>query len=239
MKHCYAIIPAAGSGSRLGAGIPKQYLCAMGRPLIWHALDVFCRHPDIARVWVVLAPDDAFWPGWQDLWQAFGARLDVLFCGGASRAESVRNALEAIDDVVLPEDWVLVHDAARPCLSHAQLNRLLETLATDAVGGLLAAPLADTLKREGRAIDGVRVSETLPRAGLWQAQTPQMFRHGLLRAALAAHGEVTDEAGAMESAGFAPCLVESDASNLKVTYPADLALARWILRGRADEGQGS
>jgi 2-C-methyl-D-erythritol 4-phosphate cytidylyltransferase len=239
MAHCYAIIPAAGSGSRLGAAIPKQYLEIMGRPLIWHVLDVFCHHPKIVRVWVALSPDDEFWPEWQALWQAFDERLEILFCGGASRAESVRNALAAIGGALLPDDWVLVHDAARPCLSRALLDRLMATLAEDAVGGLLAVPLADTLKRGDVSGAAVHVRETLPRAGLWQAQTPQMFRYGLLRSALAAHGEVTDEAGAVEAAGFAPRLIESDMSNLKVTYPADLALAEWILRGSAhgDEGQ--
>jgi 2-C-methyl-D-erythritol 4-phosphate cytidylyltransferase len=235
MAQCYAIIPAAGSGSRLGAEIPKQYLNIMGKPLLWHVLDVFCRAPQIARVWVVLSPDDAFWLEWQSLWQAFGERLKILFCGGASRAESVRNALSAVGGTVLPDDWVLVHDAARPCLAPATLERLVATLADDAVGGLLAAPLADTLKRGNVSQGAMHVLETLPRAGLWQAQTPQMFRYGLLHAALTAHSGVTDEAGAMEAAGFAPRLVESDMSNLKVTYPADLALAEWILRGREHE----
>jgi 2-C-methyl-D-erythritol 4-phosphate cytidylyltransferase len=204
----------------------------MGRPLIWYALNVLCRHPQIVRVWVVLSPGDEFWSEWQTLWQALGDRLKILHCGGASRAESVRNALAAVSETLLPDDWALVHDAARPCLSSAMLDRLLATLARDAVGGLLAAPLADTLKRGDGASGEAHVRETLPRAGLWQAQTPQMFRYGVLRAALTAHSEVTDEAGAMEAAGFAPRLVESDMSNLKVTYPADLALAEWILRGR-------
>ncbi|MDR1888116.1 MAG: 2-C-methyl-D-erythritol 4-phosphate cytidylyltransferase [Zoogloeaceae bacterium] len=234
MAQCYAIIPAAGSGSRLGAELPKQYLNIMGRPLLWHVLNVFCHCPEIVRVWVALSPGDAYWSEWQTLWQTFGDRLGVLFCGGASRAKSVRNALAAVGDTVLPDDWVLVHDAARPCLSPAMLDHLVTTLAEDAVGGLLAAPLADTLKRGEAVRDGagVQVRETLPRAGLWLAQTPQMFRYGLLRAALTTHDAVTDEAGAMEAAGFAPRLVDSDISNLKVTYPTDLALAEWILRGR-------
>ncbi|GHT94514.1 2-C-methyl-D-erythritol 4-phosphate cytidylyltransferase [Betaproteobacteria bacterium] len=237
MAQCYAIIPAAGSGSRLGDKIPKQYLNIMGKPLLWHVLNVFCRAPQIARVWVVLSPDDAFWSACQTLCQAFGDRLEVLRCGGASRAESVGNALAAVGDTILADDWALVHDAARPCLAPATLARLVATLANDAVGGLLATPLADTLKR-GEASNGkVQVQKTLPRAGLWQAQTPQMFRYGLLKAALTAHSDVTDEAGAMEAAGFSPRLVESDVSNLKVTYPADLALAEWILRGREESRQ--
>ena len=231
MAQCYAIIPAAGSGFRLGAEIPKQYLNIMGKPLLWHVLNVFCRAPQIARVWVALSPNDEWWSEWQTLWDAFGDRLEVLHCGGSSRAESVRNALAAVGDTVHTDDWALVHDAARPCLAPATLARLVATLADDAVGGLLAAPLADTLKRGDATSGAAHVLETLPRAGLWQAQTPQMFRYGLLRAALTAHSEVTDEAGAMEAAGFSPRLVESDVSNLKVTYPADLQLAEWILRG--------
>ncbi|MDR2637122.1 MAG: 2-C-methyl-D-erythritol 4-phosphate cytidylyltransferase [Zoogloeaceae bacterium] len=235
----YAIVPAAGSGARLGAEMPKQYLSIMGRPLIWYSLAMLCRHPAIARVWVVLAPDDEFWgmPQWRDLWLDLGARLEVVFCGGRTRSASVRNALDAAATAVAPEDWVLVHDAARPCLSRARLDHLLETLRQDPVGGLLAAPLADTLKQDdgspGRAAPPA-VARTLPRDGLWQAQTPQMFRYAMLREALEKFPEVTDEAGAMEAAGHAPRLVASDIGNLKVTYPDDLALAEWILRGRRE-----
>jgi 2-C-methyl-D-erythritol 4-phosphate cytidylyltransferase len=232
MAHHYAIVPAAGSGARFGAGTPKQYLPLLGRPLIWYSLAVLCRTPGIARVWVVLAPDDVHWarPEWCDLWRALGPKLEVLVCGGATRAASVANALAVAATAVAPDDWVLVHDAARPCLAPALLDRLLAELADDAVGGLLAVPLADTVKR---ADTGRRVVETPPRDGLWLAQTPQMFRYGMLRAALAVHDAVTDEAGAIEAAGFRPRLVPGETSNLKVTYPADLGLAEWILRSRA------
>lgn len=227
MARNYAIVPAAGSGSRFGAETPKQYLPLLGRPLIWHTLAVLCSHPGIDRVWVVISPDDLYWQS-QD-WLDLGPKLEVVACGGSSRAESVSNGLAAAATAIASEDWVLVHDAARPCLSHIMLDRLLADLADDPVGGLLAVPVADTLKRA----DGEqRVAETLSREGLWQAQTPQMFRYGLLQAALAACLAVTDEAGAMEAAGHQPRLVKSEATNLKVTYPADLGLAEWILRGR-------
>ncbi|MDR1646609.1 MAG: 2-C-methyl-D-erythritol 4-phosphate cytidylyltransferase [Zoogloeaceae bacterium] len=230
--RCHALVPAAGGGTRFGGKTPKQYLSLLGRPLIWHALAVLCAHPRIDRVWVIIAPDDVYWqtPEWRDLWLSLGPGLEVIACGGESRAASVANGIAAAATAVAPEDWVLVHDAARPCLSAAMLDRLLDTLIDDPVGGLLAVPLADTLKRANA--DG-RVAETLPRAGLWQAQTPQMFRYGLLEKALAAHPDVTDEAGAMEAAGFAPCLVENSATNLKVTFPADLTQATWILHGRS------
>jgi 2-C-methyl-D-erythritol 4-phosphate cytidylyltransferase len=230
----YVIIPAAGSGSRVGGARPKQYLPLLGQPLLAHTLAIFCRHPKIARVWLTLAATDEYGrqPEQQRIWRTFAPRLEILHCGGATRAQSVRNTLDTLEGVALPEDWILVHDAARPCLSRVLLDRLLDALSDDPVGGLLAVPLADTLKRDKLEANTPRVDATLARQGLWQAQTPQMFRYGLLRAALAAHEDVTDEAGALEAAGFAPRLIESDISNLKVTRPADFALAEWILRGQ-------
>jgi 2-C-methyl-D-erythritol 4-phosphate cytidylyltransferase len=219
---------------------PKQYLPLLGRPLLAHTLAVFCRHPKVARVWLTLAEADEFWrqPEQRRLWLDFAPRLEILRCGGATRAQSVRNTLAALQGKVPPEDWILVHDAARPCLSRVLLDRLLDALSDDPVGGLLAVPLADTLKRGETDGAQTRVKQTLARQGLWQAQTPQMFRYGTLCAALAAHTEVTDEAGAMEAAGFAPRLIESDISNLKVTRPADFALAEWILKGQgAKDGE--
>lgn len=232
MARYYAIVPAAGSGSRFGASTPKQYLPLLGRPLIWHTLAALCSYPAIDRVWVVISPEDEFWPlhDWLDL----GPKLEMVACGGETRAESVRNGLEAAITAVAPEDWVLVHDAARPCLSHAMLDALVTGLADDPVGGLLAVPVADTLKR---ATHDLRVAETLPRDGLWQAQTPQMFRYALLQKALEEFPGVTDEAGAVEAAGFHPRLVKSGANNLKVTYPSDLRLAEWILRAGELKGE--
>ncbi|MFV0371949.1 MAG: 2-C-methyl-D-erythritol 4-phosphate cytidylyltransferase [Azonexus sp.] len=228
MPRYFAIVPAAGSGARFGASRPKQYLDLNGRPLIYHTLAALAVWPRIERVWVVLAPDDPFWPRYD--WSGLGAKVESVHCGGATRAESVRNGLQAAAVAAAEDDWVLVHDAARPCLTPALLNALHEELADDPVGGLLAVPVADTLKR---ADANQRVADTEPRGGLWQAQTPQMFRYGLLRRALAAQNEVTDEAGAIEAAGLQPRLVASSASNLKVTYPADLALAALILREQA------
>ena len=227
MPRHFAIVPAAGSGSRFGAEKPKQYLDLLGRPLIFHTLAALCACPDIERVWVVLAPDDPWWP--RTDWSELGAKLETVRCGGATRAESVSNGLQAAAMVAADDDWVLVHDAARPCLSPAMLDALFADLANDPVGGILAVPVADTLKR---ADAEQRVAATEPRDGLWQAQTPQMFRYGLLCDALQQCRDVTDEAGAVEALGLRPKLVRGDATNLKVTYPADLPLAAMILRAR-------
>lgn len=223
MASNYVLIPAAGSGSRMGAQLPKQYLPLLGKPLIHHTLSVFCAHPEIARVYVVLSPDDSSWTDYPD------ARVRLLRCGGDTRAASVLGGLQAMAAEVDADDWVLVHDAARPCLSRELLDRLLAELCDDAVGGLLAVPVADTLKRAGP--DG-RVAHTEPREGLWRAQTPQMFRHGLLSRALLAMGTAapTDEAQAVEFLGLAPRLVAGDGHNLKVTYPEDLVMAELILK---------
>ncbi len=227
MPRHFAIVPAAGSGARFGAEKPKQYLDLLGRPLIYHTLKVLTASPDIKRVWVVLSPDDREW-GQHD-WSELGSKLETLRCGGATRAESVTNGLQAAAMVAGDDDWVLVHDAARPCLSLAMLDALFSELAEDPVGGILAVPVADTIKR---ADSEQRVAATEPRDGLWQAQTPQMFRYGQLKKALEMTSNVTDEAGAIEAAGMKPRLVKADSTNLKVTYPADLALAAMILRAR-------
>ncbi len=224
MSRFVALVPAAGSGSRMGSELPKQYLPLSGRPLIEHTLLALAAHPRIERIYIVLSPEDDWWEG-----QGIAhARLSVLRCGGKTRADSVMNGLKAIVGEVAADDWVLVHDAARPCLRPEHLDRMLAELAGDAVGGILAVPVADTLKRAG---DGQRIAATVPREGLWQAQTPQMFRHGLLLQALEAAGSaVTDEASAVEHMGLQPKLVEGDVRNLKVTYPRDLELAALILQ---------
>ena len=227
MPRHYAIVPAAGSGSRFAADQPKQYLDLLGRPLIFHTLAALTACPDIERVWVVLAPDDRWWS--RHDWSELGPKLETVRCGGATRAASVTNALRAAAMVAADDDWILVHDAARPCLSAAMLDALFAELADDPVGGLLAVPVADTLKR---ADAEQKVAATEPRDGLWQAQTPQMFRYGQLEKALKSEMAVTDEAGAIEALGLRPKLVRGDATNLKVTWPADLALAAMILRAR-------
>ena len=227
MPRYYAIVPAAGSGSRFGSEKPKQYLNLLARPLIFHTLAALVACPELERVWVVLSPDDEEWD--RHDWSTLGHKLETLRCGGATRADSVGNGLKAAAMVAAEDDWVLVHDAARPCLSREMLAALLNELADDPVGGILAVPVADTLKR---ADAEQRVAATEPRDGLWQAQTPQMFRYAMLRDALEQCRAVTDEAGAIEALGLKPKLVRSDATNLKVTYPADLLLAAMILRGR-------
>jgi 2-C-methyl-D-erythritol 4-phosphate cytidylyltransferase len=223
----FAIVPAAGSGNRMGADLPKQYLPLLGKPLIHHALAVLCAAPQIDRVFVVLSVGDADW-GRHD-WSALGRKLVPLFCGGATRADSVLCGLRAISGEAQQSDWVLVHDAARPCLAPWHIEKLVRELAHDEVGGLLAVPVADTLKR---ADAHRRVAATVPRDSLWQAQTPQMFRYVMLRRALEMADQVTDEASAIEAAGLHPRLVEGDATNLKVTFPLDLHLAEWILTNR-------
>ncbi|MBW7860346.1 MAG: 2-C-methyl-D-erythritol 4-phosphate cytidylyltransferase [Rhodocyclaceae bacterium] len=225
----YAIVPAAGSGSRMGAELPKQYLPLLGRPLIHHALRVLCAVAEIDKVFVVLSVDDAEWR--RHDWSDFGDRLVPLFCGGGTRADSVLGGLRAIASLVQPTDWILVHDAARPCLAEWHVDRLIRDLAQDEVGGLLAVPVADTLKR---ADEHRHVLGTVARDCLWQAQTPQMFRYVMLRRALESAQHVTDESSALEAAGLHPKLVLGDATNLKVTYPLDLHLAEWILRNREE-----
>lgn len=226
----FAIVPAAGSGSRMGSTRPKQYLNLLGRPLIHHTLSVLCEAPEIDAVFVVLSVDDTEWS--RHDWSALGPKLRPLFCGGATRADSVLGGLRAIAGEATAGDWVLVHDAARPCLAGWHVDKLVRELAHEEVGGLLAVPVADTLKRA----DAHRhVVETVARDSLWQAQTPQMFRYVMLRRALEAHKDVTDEASAIEAAGLRPRLVQGDATNLKVTYPLDLHLAEWILQNRRGE----
>jgi 2-C-methyl-D-erythritol 4-phosphate cytidylyltransferase len=230
MSRFFALIPAAGSGSRMGGAIEKQYMDLNAVPMIAHAMMVLARQPRIEKLFVVLSPTDRRWNNYA--WQGWEERIDLLRCGGATRAETVLNGLGAIAKFCDPDDWVLVHDAARPCLPDDMLAKLLDEVAGDPVGGLLAVPVADTLKRASAdTTSGTRVEATVPRAGLWQAQTPQMFRHGTLTAALRAAGsDMTDEASAIERMGLQPRLVESDSRNLKVTYPQDLELASMILR---------
>ncbi len=223
----FAVVPCAGSGSRSGTVGPKQYQPIAGRPLVLHTLDALLAVPRLASCVVVVAPDDGFCEGQ-------GARSVFVCCGGANRAESVLNGLTALlEQGAGRQDWVLVHDAARCLVTPAQVEALMDACENDAVGGLLALPLADTLKSESAG----RVTATVERAGKWLAQTPQMFRLGALADALhtaAAEGfsGITDEASAMEALGLQPLLVRGSAQNFKVTYPEDFALAEAILRSR-------
>jgi 2-C-methyl-D-erythritol 4-phosphate cytidylyltransferase len=224
MAKFHAIIPAAGAGSRMGAELPKQYLALLGQPVIQHTLAVFDANPRIHSITLVLSSADTFWDAANI---NLSSKTQVLYCGGATRAATVLNGLQALQGNVNPDDWILVHDAVRPGLSAAMLTLLLEALETDPVGGLLAIPLTDTLKRADRE---QRVMSTEPRDDLWQAQTPQMFRYGLLTRALQQAGSTpTDEAQAVEALGFKPKLVSGELRNLKITYPQDLALVEALL----------
>ena len=227
----FALIPAAGSGTRLAAGSPKQYLVLAGKPMLWHAIRALCV-PQVAAVFVVLAGNDEQFA--RHDWDAFAGKLHPLYCGGETRRDSVFNALVAVGGTVNADDWMLVHDAARPCLPAADLRRLLDEGAGDAIGAILALPVAETVKTAGKDEAGVqRIAATQDRSQLWLAQTPQMFRAGLLMHALQhARGLVTDEASAIEQLGLKPRLVAGSRENLKVTWPEDLAMAEAILRRR-------
>ncbi len=196
--------------------------------MIYHALRSLLAAPEIDTVFVVLAADDTLFRSYD--WSEFGQRLAPLYCGGPSRRDSVLNGVIAAAAVADPDDWMLVHDAARPCLGMKELHRLIEEMSADEVGGILAVPVADTLKR---ADDERRIVATEPREGLWRAQTPQMFRHGLLLRALYQYAHATDEAAAVEAMGLKPRLVEGASTNLKVTFRADLELAELVLRGKS------
>jgi 2-C-methyl-D-erythritol 4-phosphate cytidylyltransferase len=230
----YALIPAAGSGSRIGAGQAKQYRLIAGRPMICHAIETFAACERISRIFVVVSADDSEFDV-LPLSQSARLRCEPLRVGGASRHASVENGLNALAGRVDETDWMLVHDAARPGLSVSLLEHLLKTLENDPVGGLLALPLADTLKRQASDAAGTeRVAATVERSGLWQAQTPQMFRHKTLLAALQKarlqNATVTDEASAIEQSGQMPRLVTGSMRNFKVTYPDDMILANQLLR---------
>ncbi len=228
---CHVVLPCAGSGSRAGAPVPKQYQAVAGQPMVLHTLRTLAGVDRIASIVVVVQPGDHFWPALAD---ALPARVSVAERGDLTRAGSVFNGLLALRERGVPDtDWVLVHDAARCLIEPQAIDRLIDACLPDAVGGLLALPLPDTLKASA---DG-RVSATVDRSDKWLAQTPQMFRLGPLTAALQARqadgfAGITDEASAMEQAGHRPLLVPGPARNIKITYPEDFALAEAVLRSR-------
>ncbi|MCP1374953.1 2-C-methyl-D-erythritol 4-phosphate cytidylyltransferase [Dyella lutea] len=229
----WCVVPAAGRGLRVGGDRPKQYLPIAGRLLIEHTLDRLARHPGIVGLMVVLSPGDALWPGLDNL-----HRKPVRTTpGGAERCDSVLAGLQALPAEIDETDFVLVHDAARPCVRLDDMSRLIGT-AGAGDGGLLGAPLRDTLKR---ADEGGRSALTEPRDQRWRAFTPQMFRRGALSAALREASRrgitVSDEAMAMELAGHAPLLVEGAEDNIKVTTAADFALAEFLLGRTAPAGE--
>ncbi|MBW3507709.1 2-C-methyl-D-erythritol 4-phosphate cytidylyltransferase [Janthinobacterium sp. NKUCC06_STL] len=220
----FALIPAAGVGARMEAGSPKQYLAIAGKPMLRHALDAFLASPLIAHTYVVVSADDGVI---DTVVPAHG--VTVLRCGGATRMDSILNGLHALHGSIAAHDQVLVHDAARPGLTPALIAKLITEVGDHPAGGLLALPVVDTVKRAGPA----NVSaQTVPRDGLWLAQTPQMFSYALLHQALSEAPDpqaITDDASAVEALGLAPRLVEGHPRNLKVTLPRDIHTAELYL----------
>ena len=229
MPGVWVVVPAAGRGTRFGSPLPKQYLQVAGQPLIAHTLAALLSHPLVEGALVAISANDADWPGWT----AFQEKPVLTCVGGDTRAQSVLAALEALPAAVRADDFVLVHDAARPNLRSEDLQQLLERGRADPVGAILAAPVRDTLKRAG---DDGGIDGTEPRQHLWRAMTPQLFRRFQLTRDLQeagkADGEVTDESMAMELQGLRPLLIEGNEDNLKVTTPADLARFEYILSQR-------
>ncbi|WP_027796426.1 2-C-methyl-D-erythritol 4-phosphate cytidylyltransferase [Paraburkholderia acidipaludis] len=233
----FALIPCAGTGSRSGSAMPKQYRSVAGRDLLHYTLAAFDACSEFTQTLVVISPDDAHF----DARRFSGLRFAVRRCGGASRQATVSNGLAGLAEFgARDEDWVLVHDAARPGITPALIRSLVEALKDDPVGGIMALPVADTLKRVapgGGAAPLARIARTEARDGLWQAQTPQMFRIGMLRTAIERARQdghdLTDEASAIEWLGHAPRLVQGSLRNFKVTYPEDFALAEAILGRQA------
>lgn len=220
-----ALIPAAGVGARMGGKMPKQYAQLAGKPMLQHVIDTFCSAPSIEHTYVVVSPGDDYIGE-----LSLPERCTVIRCGGDTRQASVTNGLSAIAEHVDPEDWVLVHDAARPGLTVELIDKLIAFVKDDEVGGLLALPVVDTIKRSN---GHGRAEETVARDLLWAAQTPQMFRHQQLLQALQSVKDITDEASAMEALGLHPKLVEGSARNFKVTQPEDLRVAEIHLKGHA------
>jgi len=202
----FGLVPAAGSGSRFGSEVLKQYSPLAGKPMLYHSIARLLATPEVEIAFVVLAPGDTEFR--RHDWSAFGTRLAPLYCGGASRRDSVLNGIIAAASLVDPNDWILVHDAVRPCLGTPELRRLIDEAGADEV----------------------RIAATEPRDGLWRAQTPQMFRYSMLLRALREAEHVTDEASAVEALGYKPKLVEGSTKNMKVTFPADLEIAEKMLR---------
>jgi 2-C-methyl-D-erythritol 4-phosphate cytidylyltransferase len=227
----WAIVPAAGTGTRMGAEVPKQYLTLGDRTVLEHTLDTLLSCPRIAGVILVLAPEDGHWA---QIRHRYTQSALATVAGGAERYHSVLNGIDHLLAMHTTEDvWVLVHDAARPCVRREDIEQLINALEDGTEGGVLGVPVADTMKRVD---EEVCISGTVDRVGLWHAYTPQMFRAGALRAALqqaiAKGQQVTDEANAMELAGYRPRMVQGARDNLKITVPSDLPLAAFYLQSR-------
>jgi 2-C-methyl-D-erythritol 4-phosphate cytidylyltransferase len=224
----WVIIPAAGVGRRMKSATPKQYLLLNGKPVLEHTLNVFLNHAAISQIVVAISKEDEYWPT-----LSVGKQKPVHTAeGGKERCDSVLNGLKYIESQANDDDWVLVHDAARPCLRQEDLSLLIEKLSDHKVGGILAVPVRDTMKRAHA--NSKLIDKTVERENLWHALTPQMFRYKMLKDALETalnnNKEITDEASAIELAGFQPELIEGHADNLKITRPEDLELAAFFLR---------
>ena len=234
---CWAVVPAAGVGSRMGSVIPKQYLTLNGRTVIEHTLSRLLDHPRIAGVCVALSPDDQWW---SQLEIVSDPRI-LTVEGGRERCHSVLNGLNRLSGIAPAVDWVLVHDAARPCVRLSDIDTLIDQSIESGIGGLLATPVHDTVKLA--MVDSQVVENTVPRERLWRAFTPQMFRvnqlGSALESAISSGHTVTDEASAMELAGYRPLLVEGAGDNIKITRPEDLALAEFFLHQQAVKVDGS
>ena len=221
---CWAVVPAAGVGKRMQADRPKQYLPLAGKTVIEHTLARLLQSGAFQAVAVAISVEDPYWPELE-----IATHPEVITApGGKERADSVLSALKALQGRAVENDWVLVHDAARPCLTGEDIRLLITTLKDDAIGGILALSSHDTLKQ----VDGDTISATLDRKHIWRALTPQMFRYGMLRDALQqAEGNpaITDEASALEIQGFRPKIVEGRPDNIKITRPEDLALAQFYM----------
>ena len=221
----WAVIPAAGVGKRYSSDIPKQYLSLDGMPVLLHSINKFVKLDEIHEILVALNPDDEFW---QKL--NFSHPKVKTINGGPERCNSVNSALEELSGRAENGDWILVHDAVRPCISDFDLNKIIEIVHDEDVGGLLACPILDTIKEVG---DNLDVLKTIPREGLWSAMTPQIFRYELLKKALNAvlnsGRSVTDEAKAIELIGLTPKIIEGDKTNIKITHPSDMVLAESII----------
>jgi 2-C-methyl-D-erythritol 4-phosphate cytidylyltransferase len=236
-KKCHALLPTAGTGSRLGGELPKQFQQLAGKPMASHALEAFELSPQIQSIWIGVSPGFIYNPILRTIAKT-GSSVHVVPTGGPTRQETVRNTLAAmLKDGISEDDWVLVHDAARPGITPSLIDKLISSVQASNSGGILAIPLADTLKQadlDSMIAGNIPHSErTIPREHLWQAQTPQMFGlkqlHDALENAIRLEADVTDEASAIELTGVKPLLIEGAARNFKVTHPADWELMQLLL----------
>ena len=221
----WAVIPAAGVGKRYSSDIPKQYLPLSGIPVLLHSINKLVKLDEIEEILVVLNPEDTFWEKLN-----FSHPKVKAIHGGLQRCNSVNSALEELSGKAKKGDWVLVHDAVRPCISDSDLKKITSIVNDEEVGGLLAFPILDTIKEVG---ENLEVQKTIPRENLWSAMTPQIFRYEVLKqaldAAIMAGESVTDEASAIEAIGLTPRIIQGEKTNIKITHPSDMVLAESII----------